>query len=257
MKRHSRFSYVQARLQARHGERPSEAEWKQLASIASAARFLQTARKGPLRRWLLELGPDCGIHEMEQTLRRHWRDHVLEVAGWAPADWRPAITWSRHLPDLPTLWHLLRGHPAPRWVGNDPELKSLTATSPGQRRRVLAGSERAPLLEGTGEERPTVIVGAWYRHWRTLWPETDSLTAKHLREIAQAVARGRTPHFEQTGGPPAMEELEKQLTRLFRRFAHEPAAVFAHLALTALLLERLRGALAVRILFPPPSGEEA
>lgn len=261
MKRYTEFSYMQARLQARHGERPTEPEWKRLTAIASLSHFLQAARKGPLRRWLLELGPNSDIHDMELTLHRHFRDHVLEVARWMPPEWRPAVRWSRHLPDLPALAHLLRGNPAPHWSADDPELKPLSGGSLQERQRELESSDKASLRNGTEEERPAALIRAWYRHWRRLWPDVTSSTATHLHQIAHTVGHARASLVSAETGRsgPTLEALEQHLTRLFRRYNHEPAAAFAHLALTALLLERLRGALAVRILFPPPSdaGEAA
>jgi len=249
--RYTEFAYVQARVQARHGERPTGPEWSQLTSIGSLSHFLQAARKGPLRRWIFELGPHSGIDEMELTLRRHFRYHVLELARWMPPAWRPAVRWVRHVPDLPALAHLLAGNPAPHWVQDDPELRILDQDVVGRRRQSLEGTERAPLLAAT--DGPSTIAGAWYRHWHSLWPESHGRSASHLREVADTVIRARTllrsDRIRQSR--PHLETLEERLNRLFRRYSHEPAAVFAHLALTALLMERLRGALAVRMLFPP------
>lgn len=250
---------MQARLQARHGEQPDEAEWKRLVAIASLPQFLQTARKGPLRPWLLELRPDCGIHEMERVLRRHFRDHVLEVAGWMPAAWGPAVLWTGHLPDLPVLSHLIRGNPPPHWLGDDPELRTLAVASREERWRELGRSGPSALLEQAEDERPVALVEAWYRQWRRLWPETASSTADHLRKLAAVVARERLflGSDKADRSSPALRALDDRLRLLFRRYAHEPAAAFAHLALTELLVERLRGALAVRIIFPPPPQEAA
>ena len=259
MKGYTRYSYVQARLQSRHGERPTAQEWKRLTAITSLSHFLQAARKGPLRRWLFETGPQSHVHEMELSLRRHFRGHIREVAGWMPSPWRPAVVWTRHLPDLPALAHLLQGDPAPRWIHDDPALKAIAGVEFDQRRRELAVTEKAPLLAGVRDEKPPALARAWYRHWRRLWPEVDRATAEHLRETAETVARARallaSARIDRSG--PVLEALEAKLVRLFRRHTHEPATAFIHLALTGLLLERVRGALAVRILFPPRSGEAA
>jgi hypothetical protein len=256
VKRYGEFSYTQARLQARHGERPTEAEWKQLLAIASLSQFLQTARKGPLRRWLLELGMHSGIHDMELTLHRHFRSHIVEVARWMPSEWRPAVTWCRHLPELPAIAHLLRGMPAPHWSSDDSDLKPISGGTLQERQTELERSDKAPLAEAADEEHPEALPAAWYRHWRGLWPAPPPSTAAHLHELARTVARARTSlgSADTDRSGPTLERLEQRLTRQFRRHSHEPTAAFAHLALTALLLERLRGALAVRILFPPPAG---
>lgn len=252
MARYAEFSYVQARVQARHGEQPSAAEWNRLTAIASLSPFLQAARKGPLRRWIFELAPESGVHEMELTLRRHFRAHVLEVAGWMPPAWRPAVRWTRHVPDLPALAHLLAGNPAPQWVRADPELKGLASDGIDERRSALQGTDKYPLLAGAAE---TPLVAAWYRHWRRLWPASRATYIRHLEETARVIGHGRARLADERvhRSEPPLEALEQRLTRLFRRHTHQPATPFLHLALTALLLERLRGALATRMLFPPPA----
>ena len=56
---------------------------------------------------------------------------------------------------------------------------------------------------------------------------------------------------------PYRRDLAQTLTRIFRRHGGSPAAVFCHLALVALELERLRGDLVRRRLFEPSHATEA
>ena len=109
----AKFAYLQTRLQARHGIRNDAVAWRRLQGSVDFANYLQLAQQTALRPWVMSLHPAQDSGEIEQTLRRQFRDHIEEVAGWAPAPWRPAIRWARRLPDLPALRHLLAGKPAP------------------------------------------------------------------------------------------------------------------------------------------------
>jgi hypothetical protein len=71
-------------------------------------------------------------------------------------------------------------------------------------------------------------------------------------------------HVEQLDGAdprdtsaPYRHALALTLVRLFRKHGGSPAAVFCHLALVALDLERLRGGLIRRRVFAPGNAKEA
>ena len=51
--------------------------------------------------------------------------------------------------------------------------------------------------------------------------------------------------------------LDQSLTAAFRRHSQQPAAIFCHLGLVALDLERLRGGLVRRAVFPRRQGAAA
>ena len=53
----SRFNYVQARLQARHGARPDEERWRLLESTTDMGGYLQQARNTGLAPWVQVLTP--------------------------------------------------------------------------------------------------------------------------------------------------------------------------------------------------------
>ncbi len=252
-----RWRYVQARLQSRHGDRLAEADWHALEAARTADAFLDRARAASLRRFTGQVSASMNSHAIERVLRGTWRAYVNEVAGWLPVAWRPAVAWSALLPDLPAIDALLKGE-APAWTRQDPALTLFTETDPAQRLALLQDSPFAPLLPGEGATRS--LGGRWARHWQTLWPKQSAANQRALNALANAVK----DHVERLARAGTQEtsanhrrDLERTVMRLFRRHGASPAAVFAHLVLTALDLERLRGGIVRRRLFEQAARRQA
>ena len=139
-----------------------------------------------------------------------------------------------------------------------PALALFTETDPAQRLTALQDSPLAPLLPGEGE---SIALGArWARHWRALWPTQSAADQRALNALAGEVKT----HIERLAHAAGQEtsathrrQLEKTATRLFRRHGASPTAVFSHLVLTALDLERLRGGIVRRRLFAPAERRQA
>ncbi len=252
---HSAFAYAQTRLQARHGARPQAIHWQQLAATRDLGHFLQLARNTPLRPWVLHIEPHQDVHTMERSLRQLLHTHILDVARWLPAPWRPALHWTRWLAELPALQHLLRGDTAPSWLLDDPLLRPYASEDRHLRLAALRESVLGGLL--TDWQAGETLPRAWLRAWRKRWPADasprqraglETLTTLLLRHL------DAFPLLEPAQTRAASQQLEQRLERLFRREAGQPAAGFVHLALFALDIERLRGALVRRALFP---GREA
>ena len=242
------FAYVQARLQAHHGDRPVETVWRHLQGTSDFANYLQLARHTPLRSWVATLDPGQGSDEIEGELRRLFRRHVDEVAGWVVPAWRPAVLWVRRLPDLPALRHLFTGEPVPAWLQDDPELRDMGCLTVDARRDVIRQSDCNIFF--VAWQTDASLPDAWLEHWRTLWPK--SARDDHgLDELGKALRQYlRVVQADTDGSVQARcEALQLQLVSAFRRYSFRPAAVFSHLALTALDLARLRGDLLVRQLF--------
>ena len=244
----ARFAYAQARLQARHAQRPDPADWRLLAGVGDAVHYLQVARRTRLRPWVLGLQGEQDSHRIELTLRRHFQDYADEVLHWLPAPWSRSSDWFRRLPELPAIAHLLEGEPPPAWMRDDPRLEPFTLGDVAQRLQALRDADCAPLV--TAWEQGASISGAWFDHWRSLWVNERAGQAglERLTALIQE-ALLRPPD----GGPedPGIqrERLASRLTVLFRRHAFQPAACYAHLALTALDLLTLRGELLQRVWF--------
>ena len=79
------WSYVQARLQARHGDRLDEGDWRSLEAAKSLDHFHDRARMSSLRRFTERLDTQMSAHAIERALRVEWRRYVAEVAlGFLP-----------------------------------------------------------------------------------------------------------------------------------------------------------------------------
>ena len=248
MSARARFAYVQVRLQARHGARPDEALWRSLQGTSDFANYLQLARHTPLQSWVRTLDPGQSSDEIEAELRRLFRRHVDEVAGWVPPAWRPAVVWVRRLPDLPALQHLLSGEPVPAWLQDDAELRDMGCLAIDSRLEAMQHSDCNVFLMAsqTGES----LTDAWLNHWRRLWPGTARQN-QALEKLADSLHRYlRVLQADSCESVQTRcEVLHVQLVGAFRRYSFQPAAVFSSLALTALELARLRGDLLVRQLF--------
>ena len=258
MNRYAEFSYTQARLQARHGERPGEAHWTQLRGTGDLGHFLQIARNTPLRPWVIHLSPQSGIHDLEYSLRRQLRTYIGEVAHWQPAPWRPALAWCGWLVDLPALQHLMREQSSLNWMFEDPVLKGLASENLAMRKAALGESPTAPLYRAW--QRGESLPSAWQAQWRALWPtDAPRLYTAALERIAAVVQahRERFAELRPEFSDQARQELGRRLELAFRRLASQPAAAYLHLALIALDIERLRGELVRRVLFGPKREDAA
>jgi hypothetical protein len=250
------FSYVQARLQARHGERMSEADWRALDGARSLSRYLEQARRTPLRRWSEHLGVSMSSHAIEAALR-HEADHaVREVATWMPRDWRAAVRWLAVLPLLPVLAGVLDDEDLPGWATEEPLLAAMVGVEPAGRAAIVARSPLAPLAAAMTDARS--LAGLWLDHWKTLWPggETaepalSAFTSAVVRNLADPSTAAPSP------SPDAVRRgAERICVRYFRNRAATPVAAFAHLGLVLFDLERLRGGVVRRCLFAGATGAE-
>jgi len=247
------WSYVQARLQARHGERLQEADWHALEAARSLDQYIERSRASSLRRFTARFSSRMTSHALERALRGAWRDYVAELAAWSLPVWRPAILWTASLPDLPVIDALLRGE-RPPWAEADPVFAEFAEGKPREAKRFAL----APLLPG--EKRAATLPQRWHAQWQALWPKGRARERRALAKLTELVRR----HVERLGGAGAQEasapyrqELAQAVTRMFRRQSGTPVAVFCHLVLVALDLERLRGGLARRRLFAVEQTREA
>lgn len=244
----TRFIYTQTRLQARHGMRPNNQDWQMVEGQKDLAGFLQSARQTSLRPWVLSLHGQDNSLIIEATFRQLYRNYVDEVVIWVPSSWRSSVQWLKYLYDLPSLQYLLSGNTAPTWMRDDPQLKQFTATNLEVRIKFMQQSVYAPLIAAR-QSGKTLLTG-WTEHWRSLCPQEKS--HKSLVKLIRLFNQHLT-NFQQLSPQQAWksrETLATNLTIMFRQFSYQPVAVFIHLALIALDLERLRGDLMQRCLFP-------
>jgi hypothetical protein len=244
-------------LQARHGEALTADDWRSLDAVRSFDHYLDRTRATPLRRFVERLNAAMTSHAIERSLRVAWREYVAEVASWLDRDWQTAMQWAAYVPDLPVVAALLRDD-VPAWLKDDARLAGFAEAEAAQRFIILEKSSFAPLLTTPGHAAD--IASRWMAHWQTLWPALGQTDTRALHELARIVANR---HAQLTASQPPDTSaphrlaLVRDLTRLFRRHGASPVAVFSHLALVALDLERLRGGLIRRRLFAPAGAREA
>lgn len=238
-----------ARLHARHGRRLDAAAWRRIEVLRDFAPLLALARGTALQPWLAGIGADSDVRQVEAALRRHWRALVDEVAAWMPADWRPAIVWCALLPDLALLQHLARGGAAAAWMEDDDRWRALCAALPRARQAVLAAGPAADLA--VAWPAPQRMGAAWHDAWQRRLPQPLGEARAMLDRLVRLLVDHRQAFAEAapSQGWQQRGALQAGLTLLLRRAALEPAAVFAHLALCALDLERLRAELLRPLLF--------
>jgi len=251
MKTSCRFSYVQARVQARFAALPSAEEWQRLAASRSLAAFLEDARNGPLRPWVKGFSGQSSSRDLELGVRRLFTEAVEEVADWVPEPWREAVLWTRWLALLALWGHLARGGQAPDWLADEPLLRSLLGERGGiDPVRVEAAGFSLRL---SGDDPLT----AWAEHWRGLWPPCKREFLANLDALGALLA-GHMAVFRAARAESAWGlrlALRVRLRLLFHRLLLQPAGPLIYLALIGLDLERLRAELVSRALFAP--GEAA
>jgi hypothetical protein len=250
-----RYDYIQVRLQARHGRRPDTALWQRLEALRDLPLLLQTGRASGLRPWLEGFAPDTSPHRMEQLLRQRFRAEAGLVAGWQPRAWQAAVAWIGCWMDLPALGGLLRSDRVPEWMHQDPEYAALAALPRAARGEALLHSRWEALgrkHQGGG------LRAAWFEHWRSLWPREGRRRRIQVETLAEALQA--PPGL--TAGTPGADRLQREqwrawLTTRFRQMPRAPVSSMLYLYLVEQDLERLRGELLQRRLFPTPRGEDA
>jgi hypothetical protein len=252
------WSYVQARLQARFGDRLRETDWHMLEAARSFERLLERSQATSLHRFTDRLTAQMTTHAVERVLRQEWHRFVHEISLWTSPAWRAAVRWVAYLPDLPVLDHL-RTSSAPDWAREDPIFASLLE---GDAREPAAGAHKAalaPLLRSR-PRAAAALSERWLAHWRSLWPRGSTSDGRWLNEVVDRV-RQNAGHLARADARDASatyrRELARAFTRMFRRHAGTPVALFCYLGLVGLDLERLRGGLVRRRLFEISSAESA
>ena len=244
------FAYIQARLQARYGLRPPEQTWARLESTVDSRAYLHASRSALNPTWVDRLTSTQQVGELERHLRATWFREVDRVARWSPAPWRDSVRWWATLALLPGLQHLRVTGSAPTWM-----LEDDTLAFPGDMTSSDAPAlfRRLPVAELMASPQRTSLLKLWHDTWASLWPRCSALHARQLN-ILSSLAAQYADRAEDTdsaiGGPASLAPLERALVLLFRRAAGSPAAIFSALGLTALDLQRLRGGLLTRHLFP-------
>ena len=237
--------YAAARVQARHGRRPDDSIWRRIEASRQLGQYLEAVRVSALAPWVARIDAAREAHAIERALRGEWRAYVHRVASWHPRRWQAWLEWWAWLPLLPLLRRLALPAAVPAWMLADPVFGPLAMGTVEQRTAALAATPLAPLAVAVRSGAP--VGREWLGQAAPLVPQIDSDTRGHLRALTSLLpdVAATAPHSEAA------------LLRLFRAAAGTAIASGCHLALALLDLERLRGGLVVRSVFPPASAEAA
>jgi len=238
------LDYAHARLCARFGQRPDELAWRSIEPIRSLPALLDAAQRLPFRAWIQGITPASSPHEIEAALVARRRALVAEVAHWMPEPWQPAVEWAGIAADLPVLEHLSRGGEPLPWMRDDSLYKTLCSDA-------SRAPSRQPFLPlAGGWKRPDGLLPAWREEWARRLPGAANGGAM-LAALGRTLASQRVdPQAVAEEAALRRNELSARLVLLFRRAGSDAAAAFVFLALCALDLERLRGELLRRAVFP-------
>ena len=259
------YIFSQTRLQARHGARPEEQDWLFVEAHSELAGYLNTARQTRLRPWVISLHANENHHVLEATLAQEYRLYIHDVSMWLPGPWQQAVQWTKWLVDLPSLQYLLTGNTAPAWMLEQPQLKSFVSGDTERRLQAMQETDCAVLVDGWMSGKS--LIDAWTKRWQQLWGEVDEKQKRPMillvetlkQEIdfasinAEVFSKREThtsPGILPDGNQKFYIRLINVLTKMFRRYRYQPVTVFIHLALVALDVERLRGGIVQRKLFP-------
>jgi len=302
MRKDVHLAYVQARLQARHGDRLSESGWQAIEASRLYGVFLERARATWLARFLERIGETADAHMVELHLREARRRYVLEIAAMMLPPWQAATAWTRHLPELPILSRLVLGDkPAlampwldadplyrdmasdaglvgsapPKFGSSQPSPASGSASQSADKRREalerhglgalwpLPEDERSQRLQGPHPPQKTAtateqIYQHWLDEWHRLWPSAPGGDVRQLDAFVNGFIEAAREESEVRSGRRSVRSprLDAFLERQFRAGRQSPIAVFAHLGLVALDIERLRGGLVRRLLLPAAVPED-
>ena len=248
----ARFRYVQSRLQARHGRRPRESDWRLLEATEDLGGYLQAARRTCFEGWIHHLAADADAHQVESAFRQDWLAYCREVGRWLPDEWEPAVEWAATVVHLPMIVHLARGEPAWRWMRDDDVLAAFAVQDPEVRRQALALSDFRALAEAVAEGAEP--LPAWLDIWLALAPPGAGAERERMAALAAVLVRHLAPTSAEASPAQRRAPFEHALNRCFRRWAGSVGAVFCHLGLIALDAERLRAGLVLRTLLPRAAG---
>lgn len=264
------LEYAHARLAARLSQRPDERLWQQARSARSVPALFEAVRSSAAAPLVSGIPASGDADAIELAFRQQLRTRIDEVTSWCPVDWRGAVAYTRHLPDLPALVRLLADEPPPRWIADDPELASYAAAALAEREAALAVGPLTPLAAavrttdeaGHSRDEPMAralrrlragpalhrALAAWESEWRARWPRASEEAAESLNRLVQAV-RVHLLRFGTVAVDDAAasrQALAARIASILHRAATQPVALFAYLALFALDIERLRGEFVVR-----------
>jgi hypothetical protein len=242
------IAYAQARIQSRYGERADARVWLKLHNIQDLGSYLQTAQQTPLRHWVLGLSSSHSSHDIELALRQKYRRSIDEVASWMPTDWQKPLHWVKRLADLPALQYLADGGEPLDWMIADPDINGFIADDPLVCVQAIRQAGNSIMVDSW--QQSGSILSGWLSQWNSLRPKSR-YSNRGLEPLEKLLhdQMHQQRNQQEVPLPGDYEIILDQLRLIFRRYAFQPAAVFAYLAIVAIDLHRIRSDLMQRLYF--------
>lgn len=263
-----RWAYARARMMARAGDRPDEAEWRVVEATTDAAAYLLALSKTSAADWIEPLEGDPTRARVEAVLREQWVRRVREVASWPPELWAPAVRWLEPLPYLALIERALLDPGVPAEGREDPRVAALVAADP-QRRAVtlesIGWAALAPRASGGGPEPPGGTraperskhdgVAAWRAELLARLPARDPDGRADVEQLIEwvGVHRAALAGSSEASSVELRRRLQRHLQEGFRRGADVDSAagaLFHYLGLIAFEGQRVRAGLLSRLELP-------
>ena len=155
--------------------------------------------------------------------------------------------WIKQLADLPALQYLVAGGEPLDWMNSDHDLRDFTADDPLLRLQALNVAGCSKLVDSW--QQNGALLPGWLSQWNSMQPRSPGTEKgmqslqKLLHSQAQLVAR------QGLALAADYQEIIDGLRLVFRRYAFQPAAVCAYLAIVAIDLHRVRSDLMQRLYF--------
>ena len=243
------FGYVQARAQARLASLPRESDWQRLEATRGLSAFLEEARATALKPWVAGLSGASDAHDIDRGIRMLFQAEVEAAARWVPEGWRASVRWVQWLPQLLVIGQALTSGRVPEWMSHDPVLSGFSGSGGEVDLAALRAAGLGPLIAAAvdGGDLPA----AWLESWRSRWPAMRRRFRLNLEGLCGTFVEHQRRFLASEPDRTWLlrRELDLRLRHSFHLYLMQPAGLFAYLALVAVGLERLRGALVGRALF--------
>jgi hypothetical protein len=170
-----------------------------------------------------------------------------------PGDWKKTLQWVKRLVDLPVLQYLVDGGEPLPWMKSDPCINGFIADDPLLRLQAIRRAGNRIMVD-SWQQSGSILAG-WLAQWGSLCPKSAHAdrglqTLEILLHEQMSLQSSQQPSKQQQAAQPIDYEIMFDRLRLiFRRYAFQPAAVHAYLAIVALDLYRIRSDLIQRLFF--------
>ena len=245
-----RFADAQARVRARLGAMPSEADWRYLADASDLDNLIERMRSKGLAHWVADLPRSPDTATIERRLQRQLQQLLEDVCSLLPERWRGVRRSLRLAGNLAWARRLLTESDSEAPAGIDAALKPLFSLPPDEREKKLEQTPYHRYLSAAS------AFDRWLADFRRACPAVSGREAYVLARIDKSIRRHRAQLLglrRQAAGvpdPAGQWRLRDQLATELRGLAggdpFHAGLILAYCLLEVLQYERCRALLIAR-----------